>query len=71
MEKITDACKAGAEKVKEMVSGSSKEVNKEIAKDSNQSIGTRTEAAFDAAGDKLHETKHATEKEIHKQQAMH
>ncbi|CAF1370611.1 unnamed protein product [Rotaria sp. Silwood1] len=71
MEKISDACKAGAEKVKEMVSGSSKEANKEIAKDSNQSIGTRAEAAVDAASDKLHETKHAAQKESYKQQAIH
>ncbi|CAF0848686.1 unnamed protein product [Rotaria sordida] len=71
MEKITDACKAGAEKVKEMVSGTSKEANKEIAKDSNESIGTRAGAAIDAAGDKIDETKHAAQKEVHKQQAMH
>ena len=50
MEKITDACKAGVEKVKEAVSGSSKEANKEIAKDSNLSVGTRAEAAVDAVG---------------------
>ena len=50
MDKITDACKAGVDKVKEVVSGSSKEANKEIAKDSNQSIGTRANAALDAAG---------------------
>lgn len=50
MDKIADACRAGVEKVKEAVSGTSKEANKEIAKDSNQSIGTRAEAAIDAVG---------------------
>ncbi len=50
MDKITDACKAGAEKVKETISGSSKEANKEMAKDSNLSAGTRVGAAMDAAG---------------------
>lgn len=50
MEKITEACKAGAEKVKEAVSGTSKDANKEIAKDSSQSAGTRVGAAIDAAG---------------------
>ncbi|CAF0719665.1 unnamed protein product [Adineta ricciae] len=71
MEKITDACKAGVEKVKEAVSGSSKEANKEIAKDSNLSVGTRAEAAVDAVGDKIDETKHAAKSEAHKQQAIH
>jgi hypothetical protein len=50
MDKITEACKSGAEKVKETVSGSSKEANKEVAKDSNQSAGTRVGAAINAAG---------------------
>jgi hypothetical protein len=50
MDKITDAYKAGVEKVKEAVSGSSKEANKEVAKDSNLSAGTRVGAAVDAAG---------------------
>ena len=50
MDKITDACKAGVEKVKETVSGSSKEANKDVAKDSHQSIGTRAGAAIDAVG---------------------
>lgn len=50
MDKITDACKGAAEKVKEAVSGTSKEANKEIAKDSNQTAGTRVGAAIDAAG---------------------
>lgn len=50
MDKITDACKGAAEKVKEVVSGTSKEANKEIAKDSNQTAGTRVGAAIDAAG---------------------
>ena len=92
MDKITDACKAGAEKVKEAVSGSSKEANKEVAKDSSQSAGTRVGAAIDAAGqlfflakntqltfsllsfilgDKIDESKHAANKEVHKQKATH
>jgi hypothetical protein len=50
MEKISDAYKAGTEKVKEVFSGSSKEANKDIAKDSSNSAGTRVGAAMDAAG---------------------
>ena len=44
------------ESVNEMTSGASKEANKNVAKDSNQSIGTRASAAKDAASDKLDET---------------
>ena len=50
MDKLADACKSGVEKVKETVAGSSKEANKEVAKDSNRSAGTRVGAAIDAAG---------------------
>jgi hypothetical protein len=50
MDKITDACKSGAEKVKETFSSSSKEANKEVAKDSDASIGTRAQAAANAVG---------------------
>ena len=50
MEKITDAAKAGVEKVKEAVAGSSKDANKEVAKDSKLSTTTRVGAVIDAAG---------------------
>jgi hypothetical protein len=49
MEKISDACKAGVEKVKETFSSSSKEANKETAMDSSQNAGTRVGAAMNAA----------------------
>lgn len=45
------------DKVNELTSGASKEANKNVAKDSNASLGTRAEAAKDAAGDKIDETK--------------
>jgi hypothetical protein len=35
------------------MSGTSKEANKEVAKDSNAGIGTRASAAKDAASDKV------------------
>ena len=41
------------EKVQEGISGTSKEANKEVAKDSNAGIGTRASAAKDAASDKV------------------
>ena len=91
MDKIADAYKAGVEKVKETVSGSSKEAHKEVAKDSSNSVGTRVGAAINAAGqfslhwsrtnhrtdvllvlgDKIDESKHAANKEVHKQKATH
>ena len=48
-----------SDKVNEATSGASKEANKNVAKDSNASLGTRGEAAKDAIGDKLDETKHS------------
>lgn len=46
------------DKANEAVSGSSKEANKQVAKDSDASLGTRASAAKDAASDKLDESKH-------------
>ncbi|KAF5602800.1 glucose-repressible [Fusarium pseudocircinatum] len=48
---------------KEGLSGTSKEANKEVAKDSNAGIGTRASAAKDAASDKVDETKHSAKSE--------
>jgi hypothetical protein len=45
------------DKFNEATSGASKEANKNVAKDSDASLGTRASAAKDAAGDKVDETK--------------
>lgn len=45
------------DKFNEATSGASKEANKNVAKDSDASLGTRATAAKDAAGDKIDETK--------------
>lgn len=45
-----------SDKVNETVSGTSKEANKQVAKDSDASLGTRASAAKDALGDKMDET---------------
>ena len=45
------------DKASELTSGASKEANKNVAKDSNASLGTRASAAKDAASDKVDETK--------------
>ncbi|GAO15796.1 uncharacterized protein UV8b_03081 [Ustilaginoidea virens] len=67
-----DAVKQGAtyvsETVKQATSGVSKETNKEVAKDSDASIGTRASAAKDALGDKVNEHKHEGKAAAHKQQ---
>lgn len=47
------------DKAQELTSGASKEANKDVAKDSDASLGTRASAAKDAAGDKLDESKHS------------
>lgn len=45
----------------------SKEANKEVAKDSNASVGTRLSAAKDAVSDKMDEQKHESKAEINEQ----
>ncbi|KAL6798685.1 glucose-repressible protein Grg1, partial [Trichoderma sp. SZMC 28012] len=49
-----DSIKQGAnyvgEKVQQATSGASKETNKQVAKDSDASLGTRASAAKDAVG---------------------
>ncbi|KEF61425.1 uncharacterized protein A1O9_02991, partial [Exophiala aquamarina CBS 119918] len=47
------------DKAQELTSGASKEANKDVAKDSNASLGTRASAAKDAAGDKVDESKNS------------
>jgi hypothetical protein len=44
----------------------SKEVNKNVAKDSDASIGTRASAAKDAVFDKKDETSHNAKADVHK-----
>ncbi|KKP00019.1 hypothetical protein THAR02_07877 [Trichoderma harzianum] len=66
-----DSIKQGAnyvgEKVQQATSGASKETNKQVAKDSDASVGTRASAAKDALGDKMDESKHDAKGEAHKQ----
>ncbi|KAH7008132.1 glucose repressible protein Grg1 [Ilyonectria destructans] len=66
-----DSIKQGANYVSETVqkaaSGASKETNKEVAKDSNASIGTRASAAKDAIGDKSKESGHDAKASVHKE----
>ncbi|KAG9255320.1 glucose-repressible protein Grg1 [Emericellopsis atlantica] len=68
MESVKNAVNSASETVQEGLRGTSKEANKDVAKDSNQSIGTRASAAKDAVGDKAEEQKHSGKAEAHKQQ---
>ncbi|KAI1438344.1 glucose-repressible gene protein [Xylaria sp. CBS 124048] len=54
-----------------VTSSGSKEANKNVAKDSDASIGTRASAAKDAVGDKIDEQKHDTSANVHKEAAKH
>ncbi|KAK0385383.1 hypothetical protein NLU13_7859 [Sarocladium strictum] len=67
METAKQAVNYVSETVQGAVSGASKETNKEIAKDSNASIGTRASAAKDALGDKMDESAHNNKAEVHKE----
>jgi len=66
-EKAKEAYNYVAEKVSEAAHAISGDANKETAKDSDQTIGTRVGAAVDAAGDKVDEKTCAAKAEAHKQ----
>ncbi|KAI1618419.1 glucose-repressible protein Grg1 [Exophiala viscosa] len=71
METINNAANYVGDKASELTSGASKEANKNVAKDSDASIGTRASAAKDALGDKADETKNSASAEGNKQAATH
>lgn len=68
---VQDAANYVAETVQQYTAGASKEANKDVAKDSNNSLGDRASAGIDALGDKAKETKHDTKAEGYKQSATH
>jgi len=71
MENIKEGIKSVGEKAQSAASGASYEANKEVAKEPNLPVGTRAQAAKDAVGDKLDQTKHDVKQEYHKQKATH
>ncbi|CAJ0554185.1 Ff.00g126970.m01.CDS01 [Fusarium sp. VM40] len=60
MDSVKNAVNSATETVQQGLAGTSKEANKNVAKDSNAGIGTRASAAKDALGDKANEEKHDT-----------
>lgn len=71
METIKNAANYVSESVQSTFATGSKEANKEVAKDSDQSIGTRLNAGIDAAKDKMDESSHDAKAEAYKQKATH
>ncbi|KAK4937948.1 hypothetical protein LTR10_021513 [Elasticomyces elasticus] len=71
METIKNTANYVGDKANEMTSGASKEANKNVAKDSDASMGTRASAAKDALGDKVDESKNSASAEGNKQAATH
>jgi hypothetical protein len=55
---LRNAANYVGDKAQEVTSGASKEANKNVAKDSDASLGTRATAAKDAVSDKVDETGH-------------
>ncbi|PQE16769.1 putative glucose-repressible grg-1 protein [Rutstroemia sp. NJR-2017a BBW] len=71
METVKNAANYVAETVQGAGATASKEANKNVAKDSDASIGTRANAGLDAVKDKAHEQKHDTKADVHKEAAQH
>ncbi|OKP14342.1 Glucose-repressible gene protein [Penicillium subrubescens] len=66
METIKNAANYVSETVQGTGAQASKTANKEVAKDSDASLGTRANAAVDALGDKKDEHVHNTKADVHK-----
>ncbi|KAM3512839.1 hypothetical protein MY11210_003544 [Beauveria gryllotalpidicola] len=68
MDSIKQGVNYVSEQAQKVTSGTNKEANKEVAKDSNANTGTRLNAAKDAVGDKINESGHDAKAGAHKQQ---
>ncbi|KAK5939946.1 Glucose-repressible protein [Knufia obscura] len=71
METIKNAANYVSESVQGATATTSKEANKNVAKDSNASISTRAQAAGDAVGDKFDEQTHNRKADVHNEAAKH
>lgn len=68
---IKNAANFVGDKFNEATAGASKETNKNVAKDSDASLGTRATAAKDAVGDKMDETSSSASAAGNKEAAKH
>ncbi|MCJ1281104.1 Glucose-repressible protein [Xylographa opegraphella] len=71
MESIKNAANYVSESIQGAGSEASKEANKHVAKDGNNTLGTRATATKDMIGDKLDQSKHETSADVHKEAAKH
>ncbi|MCJ1350180.1 MAG: Glucose-repressible protein [Icmadophila ericetorum] len=71
MDTIKKAGEYVSESVQGATSGASKEVNKNIAKDSDASLSSRATAAKDAVGDKVDEHGHNAKATYDKEAVKH
>ncbi|MCJ1330004.1 Glucose-repressible protein [Thelotrema lepadinum] len=71
MDTIKNSANYVSDKVQEATSGTSKEANKQVAKDSNAPLGTRFDAGKDAVSDKVDESSHGASASLNKEQAKH
>ncbi|KAJ9612364.1 hypothetical protein H2200_003961 [Cladophialophora chaetospira] len=71
MDTIKDTANYVGDKASELTSGASKEANKNVAKDSDASLGTRASAGKDAVSDKLDESKNSASATANKESAKH
>ncbi|EPS33578.1 Glucose-repressible protein [Penicillium oxalicum] len=71
METVKNAANYVSETIQGTGATAQKETNKNVAKDSDASLGTRAEAAKDAVVNKKDETVHDTKADTHKEAAKH
>ncbi|ELR08732.1 Glucose-repressible protein [Pseudogymnoascus destructans] len=71
METIKNAANYVTETVQGKGAEASKEANKTVAKDSDASLSSRATAAKDAVSDKVNETSHNAQADVHKEAAKH
>ncbi|CAN8095331.1 unnamed protein product [Discula destructiva] len=71
MDTVKNAANYVGDKASELTNAASKETNKEVAKDSNVSIGNRAEAGKDYVKDSVSEQKDKASAEGNKQKATH
>ncbi|KAH6652190.1 glucose-repressible gene protein [Truncatella angustata] len=71
MDTIKNAANYVADTAKGATATTSKEANKQVAKDGNADLSTRLSAGKDAIGDKVDETKHNTSADVNKETLKH
>ncbi|EGG05418.1 uncharacterized protein MELLADRAFT_88096 [Melampsora larici-populina 98AG31] len=71
MQTVKDSLNYVGDKASELTNTASKEANKDVAKDSDASMGTRASAAKDAVGDKMNEAKDGASATANKEKAKH